>query len=289
MHPRFDLPLIQPYGLVVTLAACVAWWGTRRRATRAGIDASHIDLVVPLMFVGAGLGSRVLAVLDPADAGITRDLLVASRLRVFGLLLGAAVVLLVYARLSRLPFHRLADVLAVPAVVFLALVRIGCLMAGCCWGDVTVPLTASAGRDLTALRPVQTVGWLTGPGMPAVRFPSGSFAHAQQVSLGLVGIDAASLPVHPVQLYEAALLAILAWAVWRRENAGATRPGSTAKAALVGYCLLRFFTEFLRADNRLVLAALTMPQCVAAVVVLAFVAASVLVKPTAVGPSRGYA
>lgn len=261
MHPRFDLPWVQPYGLTVTVALCCGWWVARRRAVRDGLEPSHVDLLVPLAIVGAALGSRLLGVLDPADAELAGPQLAApGRSRVFGLLLGGIVTVLVYARVQRLPFGRLADVLAIPAALFLAIVRVGCLLAGCCWGDVSVPLHTSVPGDGREIRQVQTVTWLSGAWVPGIRFPAGSFAHAQQVALGLVPPDSASLPVHPVQLYEAVLLLTLVWVVRRNEKQWRGSPGRTASATVIGYTVLRFFTEFLRADNRLVLSALTMPQ-----------------------------
>jgi prolipoprotein diacylglyceryltransferase len=63
-----------------------------------------------------------------------------------------------------------------------------------------------------------------------------------------------------VQLYEAVLLLTLVWIVRRNEKRWRGSPGRTASAMVIGYAVLRFLTEFLRADNRLVLSALTMPQ-----------------------------
>jgi phosphatidylglycerol:prolipoprotein diacylglycerol transferase len=228
---------------------------------RAGLDPSHIDLVVPLVMVGAGLGTRLLAMCDPADRELAGTLLTApARSRVFGLLFGGCVTLLAYARVGRLPFGRLVDVLAIPAALFLAIVRLGCLLGGCCWGDVAVPPGAHALVEGDLLRQVETVPWLSGRWAPSIRFAAGSFAHAQHVALGLVPADAPSLPVHPVQVYEAALLVLLIWAVGRREPGWRGSPGRAASAMVLGYTALRFVTEFLRADNRLVLSVLTMPQ-----------------------------
>jgi prolipoprotein diacylglyceryltransferase len=60
--------------------------------------------------------------------------------------------------------------------------------------------------------------------------------------------------------HEAALLVRLIRVVGRREPGWRGSPGRAASAMVLGYAALRFATEFLRADNRLVLSVLTMPQ-----------------------------
>ena len=260
---------IHPYGLTVATAAVLLWWMARRRAVHARVDPSHVDVIVPLAILGGGLAARLLAHLDPADGELAGPLLaVPGRTRIWPLLAGGGIVVLAYARVARLRFATVADLLAPPAALSLAVVRVGCLLAGCCWGDVTTPSLAPAAPEMAPLiRQVQTVPWLGGWVPPALRFPAGSFAHAQHVALGVLPPDApSSLPVHPVQLYEAGLLVALAGGASRGGRRWRAAPGRTAGAVLLGYAALRFVAEFLRADNRLVLAALTMPQvvCVAA-------------------------
>jgi phosphatidylglycerol:prolipoprotein diacylglycerol transferase len=85
------------------------------------------------------------------------------------------------------------------------------------------------------------------------------------------GLPPTSVPVHPTQLYEAALLAVLAWLLfrWRRR-------GIAAADVLARYLLLagtmRFAVEFLRIDTR-VLAGLSVAHLAA----LAMIASGLLV------------
>jgi phosphatidylglycerol---prolipoprotein diacylglyceryl transferase len=120
---------------------------------------------------------------------------------------------------SGLPLRRILN-LATPAMlVVLAIARIGCFLQGCCFG------TQSSRFGLS--------------------FPPGSPAQGEQVTAGLVAIDAMSIPVVPTQLVEALSLALLAiWCSWRQ------RGGSTGNfiVAVCFYSLFRFVVEFFRAD-----------------------------------------
>jgi phosphatidylglycerol:prolipoprotein diacylglycerol transferase len=98
---------------------------------------------------------------------------------------------------------------AVPGLLLgICIGRIGCFLAGCCYGSPT------------------TLPW-------AVHFPSD---HPS----GGVGI-------HPVQLYDSAfgLVGLVACALlWKRRRFG----GEAFAALIVGYAAWRFTTEFVRAD-----------------------------------------
>jgi len=163
-----------------------------------------------------------------------------------------------------LSFRRFADVVAIPALAFMAIIRIGCFLAGCCFGDVSGHAEAIARIEDPALRrQVQTLPWLSPAELPwAVEYPPGSFAGQQHAALGLTGPDAAAaLPVHPVQIYETLLLGLIAVAIVRLRPA-LMRPGSEAIAVLGGYATLEFMLEFLRGDNALVLGPLTVNQLI---------------------------
>ena len=58
------------------------------------------------------------------------------RLQIFGLFAVAAPAAVLYARWARLPTATLLDVLALPALLWIAIARLGCFAAGCCWGDL---------------------------------------------------------------------------------------------------------------------------------------------------------
>ena len=114
-----------------------------------------------------------------------------------------------YARARGIDFWRMTDFFGAAAPLGHAFGRMGCFLAGCCYG---VP---------------SSLPW-------AVRFP---YPHP---TLGV--------PVHPTQLYEAAgnlaLFGALAWFLPRRKF-----NGQVFCLYMIGYAVLRFFVEFLRDDN----------------------------------------
>jgi len=266
MYPGFPaLDWITPYGVMLVLASIAAWWLARRRATATGLDPSHIDLALPLAFVGSAFFAGAMGWFLSSEQQVAGDAYLAEgRLRLYAVVVVVLPVLFAYCRIAGLSFRRFADVVAVPALAFMAVIRIGCFLAGCCFGDVSGHADAVARIDDASLRlQVQTVDWLSRWQAPwAVEFPAGSFAQEQHVALGLIEPGAAaSLPVHPVQLYETLLVALLVLAITRRRPAF-TRPGSEALVALGGYAALEFLLEFLRADNALVFGPLTLNQLV---------------------------
>ena len=118
--------------------------------------------------------------------------------------------------------------------------RLGCFLNGCCWGcDTALP-------------------W----GVP---YPKSSWsAYHQQLVDGLITREAAaSLPIHPVQLYETLGLLVI-FAVLRMVYRRGPRTGTVMLGYLAGYGALRFLVEFLRADSGHPLLGLTASQGVAA-------------------------
>jgi len=243
-----DQMWVTPYGVALVLALVSSWIYARSRAAANGFDPSHADLIVPVIFILSTAGARGLAFISPGDLELVGGLHDTHvRFRLFGLLLFALPLLFAYCRLANLPFRRILDVFALPAVLWLLILRVGCFMAGCCWGKVSeLPI--------------------------AVSFPAGSLAWEQHVALGLVASDAArSLPVHPTQVYELILVAGLLMVLVRIDRV-ARRPGELALFTLAGYSGLRFLLEFVRADSPVIVGGLTFTQflCFASLVAAAF-------------------
>jgi phosphatidylglycerol:prolipoprotein diacylglycerol transferase len=246
---------VTPFGLVFIAAILAAWFLARRNAKSTYIDPSHIDLIVPITIIVGIAGGTVLSSLPSIDQTVAGDAMnQGPRLRLIGFLGSGAIGLFIYSRLVRLSFRRLLDVFALPTLTGLMIHRVGCYLAGCCWGDV---IGSGHAGDLTVQ--VRTTSFLEGI-VRGVQYPPGSLPYEQHMTLGLIEPGAlASLPVYPVQLYEAALLAMLVLFLsrvqWRR-----VPRGTLAILAVVAYAVMRFFIEYLRADGPVVLGNLTVTQ-----------------------------
>jgi len=143
----------------------------------------------------------------------------------FGGFLGAWLALYLFARRRHMPFFELADMVVTSLPLAHAFGRVGCFMNGCCHGIVT-------------------------QGSLGVVYPERSMAWHQQLMAGhLAPESGCSLPVHPVQLYEAAfnlLLFGLLLLVWRARR----RHGMVGAVYLLVYPVGRFLIEYLRGDHR---------------------------------------
>ncbi len=255
--------LVTTFGVLFVVALLAYWWLARRNATNVGIDGSHIDLLLPLAIVGGIIGGTILSMLMPDDRQVAGEALqVNARIRLFGLVVSGALVVFVYSRVTRQSFRSLLDTLALPTLVALIIHRIGCFVAGCCWGDVSVTdpwLSSIASSGIG--QQVQTLPWLAGEWVKTgVTYGPGTFPFQQQVAIGLIDTNALqSLPVHPVQLYEAALLGIFVLLFWWAPL-DRFRAGSIAVVTIGGYSIIRFAVEYLRADGNIVFASLTATQ-----------------------------
>lgn len=231
---------------MLVVGLLLAGWLTRRRVAAVGEDASHVDLALPLALLVGALGTRLLSAL------------VFDRLLLFVLPLFAVPTLIVYCRVAGLSSARLFDFLAPPMFLWIALLRVGCFLAGCCWGDVASGHGDVADSLRVQIDTLPSVNRLLD--FVAVQFPAGSFAARQHASLGLID-GGSSLPVLPVQLIESTAAVLLYVGALRIERSLRT-PGALAWWCLGSYALARFGIEFLRADNSIVWKSLTGNQLV---------------------------
>ena len=144
----------------------------------------------------------------------------------YGGLIGASVAAWFLLRRDGFPFWKAADMAGFAVPLGLTFGRMGCLMAGCCFGSTC------------------ELPW-------AVSFPGRSPASLAQFKEHLLpSAHLWSLPVHPTQIYEAAAsLAIAAFClVWL--NPRKRYDGQVFAAFLALYAVARFLLEFLRDDDR---------------------------------------
>lgn len=168
----------------------------------------------------------------------------AGGLTYYGGFVGAAAVAVPLLRRDKFPFWKAADIAAAAVPAGLAFGRVGCLLAGCCFG---------APAELP---------W-------SVRFPGASPASDAQAKAALLrSADLPSLYVHPTQIYEAlaslAVAAVCVFVVLPRKR----YDGQVMVAFLVLYAAARFVVEIWRRDERGGFGGLSFSQIAGIVLVL---------------------
>ena len=266
MKPALLLyPHISSYPVLLLLGFFFGWLLARRRSALFGIKPSHLDNISLLLPIAGLFGARFFARLFYAKLPLLEALKVweGDGLVFYGGFIFSIAAVIAYAFVRGLNLMRLLDCLAPSAALGLAFGRVGCFLAGCCWGDFCVAPAQLAHLDTPTVEQVRTFPAISSAGMPlAVQFPSRSAPYKQQTKLGLLSEgETRSLPVHPVQLYEAGLALALAFALHASARLR-RREGNVALALLAGYAAIRFCTEYLRADNRLYWQGFTFSQVV---------------------------
>ncbi|HEY2509671.1 MAG TPA: prolipoprotein diacylglyceryl transferase [Polyangiaceae bacterium] len=150
----------------------------------------------------------------------------AGGLTYYGGFIGASVAAWFLLKRDRFPFWKAADLAGIAVPLGLAFGRMGCLLAGCCFGsECALP-------------------W-------ALSFPPHSPASEEQFKDHLLGSAGLwSHPVHPTQIYESAasvaIAAVCLFVVQPRKR----YDGQVFAAFLALYAIARFLLEFLRRDDR---------------------------------------
>ncbi len=230
MHPRlFEIPAIfgigpltvYTYGVMLAAAYLLGLQLAIVRAKKAGLDSQKmLDLGVALV-IAALVGAKLLLLLVNFNyfRSNPEEILVLARSGgvFYGGLIGATLVAFWYIKRHRLPLWTTCDMFAPGIALGHVIGRLGCLMAGCCYGLPT------------------SVPW-------AVTFTD-AFAAAN------VGTPL-NQPLHPTQLYEAGAELIILVFLLTTERKGRTFPGRTFWSYMFLYAVSRFIIEFYRGDER---------------------------------------
>ncbi|MEB3244962.1 MAG: prolipoprotein diacylglyceryl transferase [Vampirovibrionales bacterium] len=224
MHPV--LFWIGPYpvysfGVLIAIALLLAYnWGNHR-LLNAGLRPEQYQSLWLWLLIPALLGAKAFYAiwfweqftLDPLGTLLNRGGLVW-----YGGVVGALLGLWFFAKRASLSLLNLLDALTLPVLAGLALGRIGCLLAGCCFGAPCL---------------------LNGTPLPwAVYYPPGHLSHPHGV--------------HPSPIYEAlGAIALLIVLKFRQHQFS---QGILTACTLIGLGGLRFIVEMTRGDTLKLLA-----------------------------------
>jgi phosphatidylglycerol:prolipoprotein diacylglycerol transferase len=147
----------------------------------------------------------------------------ATRVTILGGILGLATGLILAKK--TLKFNEpVFDHFALALPLAMAVSRVGCLMAGCCFGTPT------------------TLFW-------GIKYDASSMVYHVHQAEGLINSHSAtSLTVHPVQLYQVIGCLVIAFIVWMSRKQWKAN-GSLFLFSVLCYATLRFLIEFIRAPE----------------------------------------
>ncbi|MEW5735225.1 MAG: prolipoprotein diacylglyceryl transferase [Thermodesulfobacteriota bacterium] len=220
MHPilfRIGPLTIHSYGTFLAIGFLAGIWVAVKEAERKGLSPDKILDLGFTCLVSAVVASRIPYVVfnwsDFSDNIWEIFAIWKGGLVFYGGFLGAAAAFALFVRINRLPFWKVADccALGVPLGYFFG--RLGCFSAGCCYGAET------------------NLPWAVTFHDPYCLAPKGLSLHPTQLYLGL-----GSLTIFLVLFF-----------FYRKR---APFDGAVFLVYLFSYAVLRFFVEFLRADDR---------------------------------------
>ncbi len=204
------------YGILVAIGFILGFFLVLRRGREEGIPTERMVDLFFYVVLSALIGSRLLYVLINLEAYRQTPLQILhlweGGLVFYGGLFLATAVSLFYMWRNRLPVWKMADLFTPSIALGLFFGRIGCFLAGCCYGKATL-------------------------------LPWGvTFSHPHSLAR-------LYLPLHPTQLYEATgSLILFLYLNWKRKRKAFD--GQVFWLFLLLYAVLRFVIEFFRDDPR---------------------------------------
>lgn len=227
---------IGTYGLMIALGLLAAIFLASFRGKRRRYDPNlFFDLAFIAVVSGFVFARLFFIMLHPGEFARDPMALLFSRsgFVFLGGFVGAVGCMLAYLSWKKLPILDIGDIAVPSLAIGHGIGRIGCHLAGCCWGGVCT--VSGIGIQV---RPQEMPG-----GEPFVN------AYTDQFFRGMIPMDAEySLPVWPVQLMEAGGLILLAGVLVWLAARGPHRAGTMLGIYLIAYPVMRFLLEFLRGD-----------------------------------------
>lgn len=131
---------IYGYGLMIAIGIIAAYILAERQAKKNGLEKDKVFDLVIWCIVGGFLGAKVLYIITQMKeilAGQTDVVKLATGFVVYGGIIGGTLGGYLFCRKNKVSFLKYFD-LAMPSVALAqAFGRVGCLLAGCCYGRET--------------------------------------------------------------------------------------------------------------------------------------------------------
>lgn len=132
------------WGFMLAVAVLIAIWGIGRLFEREGYDRDTVFEMIILMVICGLIGSHLAYILVYQwDEFIANPLMFFNikngieGMIWYGALIGGAIPFIISVRKKHMSFWKVADMFAPFLALGYALVRVGCFLRGCCYGEIT--------------------------------------------------------------------------------------------------------------------------------------------------------
>ncbi|MCF0105577.1 MAG: prolipoprotein diacylglyceryl transferase [Holdemanella sp.] len=152
---------IYAYGFMIGLGLLVAGTLAERSAYKKGLDGDTVFSLILWCIIGGAIGGKLLfymTILDTIMKNPSVLLNIGSGFVVYGSIIGAIVAAMIYARFKKIDILTYVDHIIPYGALTQAFGRIGCFMAGCCYGKETS----------SAIGVIFPSGGLAPPGIPLI-------------------------------------------------------------------------------------------------------------------------
>src|ERR1051326_3451505 len=158
----FGKDTIYGFGLMLAIALFVSTWLACRRALKEGIAKERVQDLARWVGICGILGARIVYMIQYKRPLSEFLQLWQGGLVFYGSLIGGAVGMLLahifVFRKYHLSWLKMADIITPSVAIGLAIGRIGCLLNGCCYGDVDCPQCVALHYPLSGPAHAQLVG-----------------------------------------------------------------------------------------------------------------------------------
>lgn len=206
---------VHGYGLMMALGILSAYYMVEYRAKKRGMDTDKVFYMAAWAVAAGLLGAKLLYLITRLPEIMAEPALLVHSLKdgfvVYGSIIGGVFGAWLYCRKSGLPFWKLFDLTAPALALAQGIGRIGCLLAGCCYG-----------MQVSEKNPIGIV------------FSDSAYAPN-------------GVPLFPAQIVSS-LLNFVHFGVLLFLSKKLTKDGQIAGCYLIFYSIGRFVLEFFRGD-----------------------------------------
>lgn len=130
---------IHGYGLMIGIGIVLAFIAGTYLAKKKGIDADELFNLTTISVIGGFACAKVLFCIVEWDSFVKNPLgtLGSSGFVVYGGIIGGILLCALYCKMKKLPFWRYFDTVLPAVAIAQGFGRIGCFLAGCCYGRET--------------------------------------------------------------------------------------------------------------------------------------------------------